>query len=269
MISPAACQMLADLCRTRAGIRISADRAYLIETRLGPVARLEGYTSTQAFIERLEAGLDDAQVWATVAALANTETGFFRDPAVFSQLEQAVLPQLINARSGRLRIWSAGCAAGQEVYSLAIALTEARPGATQVEIVATDLCERNLEKAQAGLYSQFEVQRGLSAQRLVAHFENAGDLFKVSPRLQQNVRWRRINLSGDVASLGQFDLILCRHVLGGLEADVRPNVLAGLGAALAPGGRLVLSPTDAADDLRSVGPGIFAHVMDARALASA
>ena len=269
MITPAACQMLAELCRTRAGIRISADKAYLIETRLGPVARLEGYTSTQAFIERLEAGLDDAQVWATVAALANTETGFFRDPPVFRALEDDILPQLIRERAGQLRIWSAGCGSGQEVYSLAMCLAETPQAPVQVEIVATDLCERSLEKAQAGLYSQFEVQRGLSAQRLVAHFENAGDLFKVSPRLQQNVRWRRINLSGDVASLGQFDLILCRHVLGGLEADVRPNVLAGLGAALAPGGRLVLSPTDAADDLRSVGPGIFAHVMDARALASA
>ena len=73
MITPAACQMLAELCRTRAGIRISPDKAYLIETRLGPVARLEGYTSTEAFVDRLQAGLDDAQVWATVAALAKAD----------------------------------------------------------------------------------------------------------------------------------------------------------------------------------------------------
>lgn len=268
MITPAACQMLAELCRRRAGIRISADKPYLIETRLGPVARIEGYTSTQAFVERLEAGLDDAPVWATVAALANSETAFFRDPEVFRMLETDLLPRLIHERGGRLRIWSAGCGPGQEVYSLAMLLSETPQLSSQVEIVATDLSERSLEKAQAGLYSQFEVQRGLTARRLVAHFENSGEMFKVSPRLKQDVRWRRINLTGDVASLGQFDLILCRHVLAGLDPQVRPSVLAGLSAALAPGGHLVLSPTDRADDLRSVGPGVFSHGLGARSLAS-
>ena len=268
MITPAACQMLAELCRTRAGIRISPDKAYLIETRLGPVARLEGYTSTEAFVDRLQAGLDDAQVWATVAALANTETGFFRDPEVFRALEDEILPHLIRERGGRLRIWSAGCGAGQEVYSLAMLLSEAAQAPLQVEIVATDLCERSLEKAQAGLYSQFEVQRGLSARRLIAHFENSGELFKVSPRLQQNVRWRRINLAGDVAALGQFDLILCRHVLNGLDPDVRPAVMAGLTAALAPGSRLVLSPSDLdVTGLKPVGPGIFGLGDEARVVA--
>jgi chemotaxis protein methyltransferase CheR len=267
MITPAACQMLAELCRVRAGIRISADKVYLIESRLGPVARLEGYTSTQAFIERLEAGLDDAQVWATVAALANTETGFFRDPGVFRVLEDEVLPRLIRERSGRLRIWSAGCGGGQEVYSLAMALAETPLAPVQVEILATDLCERSLEKAQAGLYSQFEVQRGLPARRLIAHFENSGELFKISPRLQQNVRWRRINLTGDVAALGQFDLILCRHVLGGLDPNVRPAVLERLTAALAPQGRLVLAPGDAADGLTAQGHGVFAAPTAARAVA--
>ena len=259
MISPASCQRLAELCRTRAGIRISADKPYLIEMRLAPLARLEGYTSTEAFLERLEAGLEDAQVWATVAALANAETAFFRDPAVFHALETEVLPQLARARGGRLRIWSAGCGAGQEVYSLAIALKEAREPAVQVEIVASDLCERTLERAEAGLYSQFEVQRGLTARRLVAHFENHGEQFGVSPALQRNIVWRRINLVGDLAAMGLFDLILCRHVLAGLEPAVRPGLLAALTAALAPGGRLVLAPADmAGSDLETVGPGIFA-----------
>ena len=171
---------------------------------------------------------------------------------------------MIGERAGRLRIWSAGCGSGQEVYSLAMCLAETPQAPVQVEIVATDLCERSLGKAKAGLYSQFEVQRGLSARRLITHFENSGDLFKASARLQQDVRWRRINLAGDVAALGPFDLILCRHVLGGLVPDARPTVLAGLTAALAPGGRLVLSPSDLeVAGLKAVGPGIFGQADEA------
>ena len=165
----------------------------------------------------------------------------------------------MRERAGRLRIWSAGCGTGQEAYSLAIALTEAREPPVHVEIVASDLCERRLERAQAGLYSQFEVQRGLTAHRLVAHFDNRGEHFAVSPRLQRNIIWRRINLIGDLNVMGRFDLILCRHVLAGLDPRARPGVLAGLTGALAAGGQLVLAPGDLVGaDLTAAGPGIFA-----------
>lgn len=268
MISPAACEVMAALCRTHAGMRIGADKPYLIESRLGPVARKDGYVSTEAYIERLRAGRDDAQILAAVAALASADTGFFRDPSVFAHLEDVVLPQLAARLPGRpVRIWSAGCATGQEVYSLAMSLADARLRPTAFELYATDFCPASLEKARAGLYSQFEVQRGLPAHRLIAHFENHGDMFAVSARLKERLSWQVANLLDDRTDLGQFDLILCRHVLDGLEPELRPTVVARLARSLAPTGLLVLSPGDHAHPgFAARGMGIFARSDGARAV---
>ena len=144
-------------------------------------------------------------------------------------------------REGRpLRVWAAACGTGQEVYSLAMLLAEQPMTGSPIELTGSDLCERRLEKAQSGLYSQFEVQRGLSAHRLVRHFENAEDGFVLSPRLRQQVRWRRLNPLEDLRRMGQFDLVLCRNLAAALTEAAREQVLANLAAALAPGGFLVL-----------------------------
>ena len=160
-----------------------------------------------------------------------------------------VLPDLAMRRAGgAIRLWSAACGTGQEVYSLAMALAESAPAGVTVEVFASDLCERRLEKAQAGVYSQFEVQRGLSARRLVTHFEGLEDGFVLSPRVSQMVRWRRVNLMEDLGRLGQFDLVLCRRPPG-LPAGRRPRPGAGQPGAH-PGARrprwLVLGASEAA-----------------------
>ena len=145
-----------------------------------------------------------------------------------------------------------------------MALEETAPTGVRLEIFASDLCERRLEKAQSGVYSQFEVQRGLSARRLgLRHFPRGWKTaLCCRPRcIRQMVRWRRVNLLEDLGRLGQFDLVLCRNLMGHLLEDARPRVLANLAGALAPGGFLVLGAHETAPGLASVSdrPGFFSN----------
>ena len=245
MIDPMDRSFLAALCLARAGLSVDPSKSYLIESRLGPVARREGFASPEALITALRSQPDDRMAWATVEAMTLPETEFFRDRAVFEHLAQDVLPQLARRRAGApVRIWSMACGGGQEIYSLAMMLADAPGAALPVELFGSDLSERSLEKAQAGLYSQFEVQRGLRARDLVRNFEARGEAFVLSPRIRQMVRWRRVNLLDDLSRFGPFDLLLCRNVLGGLVPEARARVLSSLRQTLSPDGRLVLGPKD-------------------------
>ena len=261
-------ELIARLCGERAGLRVDPDKAYLLENRLAPVSRREGFGSVHEFTCAVRDRDEERLIWAAVEAMSPAETAFFRDPEAFEAIVGQVLPDLARRREGgALRLWAAACGAGQEVYSLAMALEESAPAGVGVEIFASDLCERRLEKAQAGIYSQFEVQRGLSAQRLVRHFEGLEDGFALSPRVRQMVRWRRVNLLEDLSRLGQFDLVLCRNMMGYLLEDARARVTANLERALAPGGWLVLGEGEAAPGLKAApGPaGILRHPGGARA----
>jgi chemotaxis protein methyltransferase CheR len=239
--------LLAALARKRAGLRIESDKAYLVESRLNPLVRREGFDSIEAMVATLRAKRDDRLIWAVVEALTLNETAFFRDREVFAHLRDELLPALSRRASsgGRdrpIRIWSAACSTGQEVYSLAMTASEARdiePGA-QFEFFGSDLSERCLEKAQSGLYTQFEVQRGLPIRSLVKHFGNQDEMWAISPRIRQAVRWRRINLMADLSSMGKFDAILLRNVLPGLDPSVRPRVIESLAARLEDDGVLLL-----------------------------
>jgi chemotaxis protein methyltransferase CheR len=142
-----------------------------------------------------------------------------------------------------VKVWSAACGSGQEVYSLAMTVDEQRSalGGARIELYGSDLSTRALEKAQSGLYTQFEVQRGLPIRGLVQHFEKSDEMWVISPRIRQMVGWRRINLIGDLSKVGRFDVILCRYVLSSLVEPMRARVLESLAAALADGGRLVVA----------------------------
>ncbi|WP_293364156.1 CheR family methyltransferase [Phenylobacterium sp.] len=261
MIEPVDREFLSALCLARAGLRLDADKSYLIESRLGPVARREGYVSPEAFIGALREGADERLTWAAVEAMALPESEFFRDRAVFHHVVEVMLPAMVKARRDQpVRVWCNACGTGQEVYSLAMLLADAPGLAGQVELYASDLSERCLEKAQAGIYSQFEVQRGLPARMLVRHFEKRGESFQLSPRIRQMLRWRRVNLMDDLSPFGQFDLVLCRSLLGQLAPDALAHVQGQLKRALTPGGRLVLGLKDPTGDLAPVAaaPGVFA-----------
>lgn len=246
-MTPEDIDLLAALGRARAGVRVEVDKPYLIESRLTPLARREGFESIEALIDDLRTRREERLIWAVVESLCRTETAFFRGREAFAALRDGVLPALSQRRRETpIRIWSAACATGQEVYSAAIAAAESvglAPGA-RFEFFGSDLSERCLEKAQSGLYTQFEVQRGLPIRMLVKYFENQDDTWAISPRIRQMVRWRRINLLSDLSALGAFDVILLRNVLRGMDPSLRGRVIQSLAARLAPDGVLALDPED-------------------------
>ena len=253
-------ELVAELCGQRAGLAVDPGREYLIENRLAPVARATGYSSVHDLMCAVRDRGDERLAWAVVEAMSPSETTFFRDPATLDCVIDDLFADFAPGRQTEpVRIWSASCGAGQEAYSLAMLLSERAPSGAAIELVASDISERRLETAQAGAYSQFEVQRGLSARRLVRHFERDGENFSLSPHLRGTVRWRRFNLLDDPARLGRFDLIVCRHLLGGLLAPARAKVIENLSAVLKPQGRLLFGATDpspglAIDPRR---PGVF------------
>ena len=245
-MTPGACAFLAEACAVRAGLRLDPSKSYLIESRLGPVARREGFASVSELLERLPA--DERLAMACVEAMASAETRFFRDGDVLEALWRRAVPEIARRRTdGVVRIWSVGCASGQEVYSLAMLQAEAPAPTGRVELYASDLSERLLERARLGVYTSFEVQRGLSARRLVRHFENRDDRFQLARGLRQQVRWRRVNLAEDFAALGSFDVIVCRYVLDGLTEPARTRAAAQLARMTAPGGLLLLGGAEALD----------------------
>lgn len=268
--------LLAALARKRAGLRIESDKAYLVESRLNPLVRREGFDSIEAMVATLRAKRDDRLIWAVVEALTLNETAFFRDRETFAYLRDELLPALSRAGRDRpIRIWSAACSTGQEVYSLAMTAAESRdiePGA-RFEFFGSDLSERCLEKAQSGIYTQFEVQRGLPIRLLVKHFENQDEMWAISPRIRQAVRWRRINLMADLSSLGRFDAILLRNVLPGLDPGVRSRIVESLAARLEDDGVLLLGEGESLGELTSAvrpasgPPGLFHRDPNFRAAA--
>ena len=242
-------EFVAGMARSRAGLALGMERAFFVENRLATLARREGVDSVEALVARIRAAPDEPLVRAAVEALATPETSFFRDRTPFDHLRDVVVPELAASRpGGKVRVWCAGCSTGQEPYSLAMMADEhaSRFPNLQLEILATDLSSRALEKAQAGLYTQFEVQRGLPIRLLIRHFDKVGDNWQVSQGLRQKVRWGRLNLMNDFAKLGRFDVVFCRNVLSYFDAAPRANVLFRLAAALAGDGCLILGAGEAA-----------------------
>ena len=239
-MSPPDLEFLCALVRARSGLVLAGERGFFAETRLSPLARREGVASVSDLVQRVKTGSDDRLMRAVVEAMLIQETAFFRDRTVFRALQDSILPALAAARRGKkLRVWSAGCATGQEPYSLAMAADDtATP--LDLDIFASDLSGAGLEKAESGLYTHFEVQRGLPVRRLLQYFEPVDDAWRISPKMRQAVRWRRLNLVDEFKVGTPFDLILCRNVVENFDPAMRPKVLERLDRA--PGaGRLAVA----------------------------
>ncbi|MDR3510078.1 MAG: protein-glutamate O-methyltransferase CheR [Caulobacteraceae bacterium] len=236
-------EVVRQLVHARSGVVIDPGKAYPIETRLAPVARREGFESLADLVQAIRIHRNDRLIWAVVEALTVGETSFFRDGAPFEHFRDEILPVLAGTRRERtIRVWSAACSTGQEPYSLAMILDDERSKlqGARIELFGSDLSEWALEKAQSGVYNQFEVQRGLPIRLLVRHFDKIDEMWRLSPRIRQMVRWRRINLLADLRALGQFDVIFCRNALSTFDAATRQRVLEQLARALPDDGWLVL-----------------------------
>ena len=249
-MSPEDLEFVASVARARAGLMLRGDRVFFIENRLTALARREGDSSVAALVQRLRADRDGVLASALVEALAAPDTSFFRDRDLFDRLRDEVLPELAASRpEGKVRAWCAGCATGQEAYSLAMLADEhrARFPNLQLTVIGTDLSERALEKARAGLYTQFEVQRGLPIRMLLNHFEKVDDNWRAGPRLRQSVRWGKLNLMDDFSRVGRFDIVFCRNVLSYFDAAPKARALEGLASVVADDGFLALGKGESAD----------------------
>lgn len=241
MLSDSDILLVAREVKARSGAVLTREMAGAVDIRLQGLARREGFRSSGELIAaarmKPEGGL-----WNGITdALAQSETRFFRDRAQFARLRSQVLPDAL-ARRGRVRVWCAACSTGQEAYSVAMVVDDLRAEGLDpaVEIVASDFSERLLEKARAGLYTQFEVQRGLPIRKLIAHFEKADDLWRISERMRASVRFERHNLLTHPSVLGRFDIVMLAHVLASFDAQTRLGVIARAADTLQPGGVIML-----------------------------
>ncbi|MGJ5182080.1 CheR family methyltransferase [Bradyrhizobium oligotrophicum] len=248
-------EFLRKLLRDKSGLDLSADKQYLIESRLLPLARKAGLASISDLVQKLRDG-SSVLVSQVVEAMTTNETFFFRDKVPFDHFRDVIVPELLKARAGRksLRIWCAACSTGQEPYSLAMSLKEmsAALSGWRVEIVATDLSQEVLEKSKAGLYSQFEVQRGLPIQLLVKYFKQAGELWQINSDVRGMVQHRQLNLLHDFSQLGTFDVVFCRNVLIYFDQDTKVNIFGRLAKLMEPDGFLVLGAAETVVGLTDV-----------------
>ena len=235
------------LLKERSGLVLSADKQYLVESRLAPVARRAGLTGVAELVGKLRRA-DERMVVDVVEAMTTNESFFFRDKIPFEHFRDAIMPALIAARATqrRIRIWCAAASTGQEPYSLAMLLKDMKVklAGWRIEIVGTDLSVEVLEKAKAGIYSQFEVQRGLPIQMLVKYFAQVGDTWQIAPEIRAMVAYRPLNLLADFSSLGAFDLVFCRNVLIYFDQDLKIDVLNRLARVVDPEGFLVLGAAE-------------------------
>jgi len=240
--------MFRKLLRQRSGLVLGDEKAYLLESRLLPVARRHGLRGLEDVARKVRTEPSEAFFAEITEAMTTNESFFFRDVKPFDQFRDHVLPDLLASRADRkqIRIWCAAASSGQESYSLAMLLKEAEAQLTgwRTDIMATDISREILVRAREGTYSQFEVQRGLAIQLLVKYFSKEGEHWRISPHLRNMVRFQEFNLLDDFAPLGTFDVVFCRNVLIYFDLETKKQVLEKIARMLPPDGVVFLGSSE-------------------------
>jgi chemotaxis protein methyltransferase CheR len=254
-VTPPDYEYLRKLLKDHSGLDLSADKQYLIESRLLPLSRKAGLAGIGELVQKMKGG-SASTITQVVEAMTTNETFFFRDKVPFDHFRQSIMPEMLKARAGRksIRIWCAAGSTGQEPYSLAMCLKEMSAALTgwRVEIIATDLSQEVLEKSKAGIYSQFEVQRGLPIQLLVKYFKQTGEFWQVNAEIRAMVQHRQLNLLHDFSQLGVFDVIFCRNVLIYFDQATKISIFNRLAKVTEPEGFLVLGAAETVVGLTDV-----------------
>jgi chemotaxis protein methyltransferase CheR len=246
-VTPPDYEYLRKILKERSGLDLSADKQYLVESRLVPLARKAGLAGIPELVAKMKSGAERLAS-EVVEAMTTNETFFFRDKIPFDHLRDTILPALMQTRASRksIRIWSAASSTGQEPYSIAMCLKEkaAQFAGWRFEIVATDLSQEVLEKSKAGIYSQFEVQRGLPIQLLVKYFTQTGELWQINADIRGMVQHRQLNLLQDFSHLGKFDVIFCRNVLIYFDQETKISIFERMSKVTEPDGMLMLGAAE-------------------------
>lgn len=233
------------LLKQESGLALSADKAYLLVTRLRPVMDDHGLGSISALVRHLRSGNRDGVRDQVVDAMTTNESLWFRDGSPFEALSRLMLPALVAARpsSKALRIWCAAASTGQEPYSIAMVVEDqaAKLGGRHVDILGTDISQAALKRARAGVYTAFEVARGMPDQYLTRYFtQGERNRYALSAAIKKKVRFEARNLLTSFAGMGTFDIIFCRNVLIYFDRPTKADILDRMAAILAPDGFLVL-----------------------------
>ncbi len=236
---------LSRLLKDKSGLALTADKTYLITTRLKPLLEGRGLRDIAELVREMKAGRLAGMAEEVVDAMTTNESLFFRDSKPFEALTQMMLPALAAARGPRrpLRIWCAAASTGQEPYSIAMLLEEnsAKFGGRDVSILGTDLSQAALSRARSGEYTSFEVGRGIPADMLARYFtKGPNNHYIVAERIRSRVTLKSRNLLDEFDSLGNFDIIFCRNVLIYFDRPTKSDVLSRMARILAPDGYLIL-----------------------------
>ena len=243
-LSDSSSRILAGLLEARTGQQLTMSRRWRIETALSALLRERGIATLDELITILVMGKEPSLSQQVVEALLNNETYFFRDRGPFDVLQRHALPELAKRResSKRLRIWSAGCSTGQEVYSLAMLFAEAPEqwrGWT-IDILGTDVSNSCVDRARSGVFSQFEIQRGLGINQMIKWFEEVADGWRAVEPLRKPVRFQVHNILEPAPHPGDFDVVLCRNVLLYLSPEKKALAFERIAGAMAQDGWLML-----------------------------
>lgn len=246
-MTPAEFEFVAQLLKRRSGLVLNSDKLYLLESRLGPVARKHGLAGLAAIAAKLKAG-DEPLAREVTEAMTTNESFFFRDKTPFDHFEKLMLPAMLKARAGskRLRIWCAAASTGQEPYSLGMILREKQALVKdwRIDIIGTDLSSEVLARAKSGLYSQFEVQRGLPVQMMVKYFAKDREQWRIKDDVRSMVEYRQMNLLDSFVGLGTFDIIYCRNVLIYFDEATKRAILERMAQLLPDDGYLLLGAAE-------------------------
>jgi chemotaxis protein methyltransferase CheR len=242
-----------DLVRDQSALTLELGKEYLLESRLDPLARTEGFPSYEHLVRRLRSGPVTDLHRKVVEAMTNNETTFFRGPRVFEMLAHSIIPALVAARSAErsLNIWCAGCSTGQEPYSVAMLLHEHQPSLSgwNIRIIGSDISRDVLARARAGRYNQTEINRGLPASKLVKYFSQDGPAWELAPEIRQMVEFREINLIHSWENLPAVHLMLMRNVLIYFDVPAKKAILRKAGQLLDPRGYLLLGGAETTTNL--------------------
>lgn len=240
---------LCSLIKEKSGIALSEEKAYLLESRLMPLVKKYELENLEGLVSRVKRANDEEIITSIIEAMTTNETSFFRDNKPFMQLKKHVIPRIVeHNKMKRMKIWSAACSTGQEPYSLAMTLLEEKnkmPG-FNFNITATDIDKTILSKANEGVYSQFEVQRGLPVQLLIKYFaqqESYGEKWCIKDEVKSMINFKYLNLL-DSFPIEKYDVILCRNVLIYFEPEVKSMILNKLADRLEPHGLLFLGSSE-------------------------
>ena len=239
---------LTDMIKDRSGIVLSADKGYLIESRLVPVAQRNGLSTVEDLVKKMRAAPNSPLAEEVTEAMTTNESFFFRDKTPFDFLKDYIVPEFVKSRGSnkKLNFWCAAASTGQEPYSIAMVLKEmnAQMPGWSYKILGTDLSNEVLEKAKAGTYSQFEVQRGLPINLLVKYFKQTGETWMIDPAIRAMVEYKAYNLLESFSSLGKFDVIYLRNVLIYFDRETKKSILERAAQILAPDGYIILGAAE-------------------------